>query len=175
MSKPMQYLPVGLPYSGKTTIAKRLEASLGFKRVNLDEAKAGLGFGAMQDDKISSEDWLRIFELTNQHVVDYLKQGFSVVHETDWVDRPSLDRSRQLATNLGLETVVIWVDTPIEVCRQRMETNRFTNERFGLSNNVFNQALQEWQPPTADENVIVYRPEDDFESWLEANIKINHS
>lgn len=42
--KPKQYLLVGFPYSGKTTLAKELEKSLGFAHINIDQLKFDEGY-----------------------------------------------------------------------------------------------------------------------------------
>jgi adenylate kinase family enzyme len=84
MEEQTQYIFVGLPFSGKTTLSKAISERLGIPRVNLDEVKFELGFEGVSDNNLSSEDWKRIFDETDRRVVEYLKQGKSILHETSW-------------------------------------------------------------------------------------------
>lgn len=57
MNKPIQYLLVGFPFSGKTTLSKLLKQKIKYKRVNIDEIKEEFGIGNVNDDRITDETW----------------------------------------------------------------------------------------------------------------------
>ena len=78
MAKQLQYILVGLPFSGKTTLSKAISEKLDIPRVNLDEVKFEMGFEGVSDNDMTHEQWKEIFDETDKRVVEYLKQGKSL-------------------------------------------------------------------------------------------------
>lgn len=50
--KQVQYLMVGYPFAGKTTLAKALEKRFGFVRLNIDEVKIAMEYEGVSDDDV---------------------------------------------------------------------------------------------------------------------------
>lgn len=171
MEKPTQYLPVGLPFSGKTTLSKELEKRLGFARVNLDEVKFKFGHEGKSDDDVTQEEWTEIFNETDKLVVEHLKAGRNVINETSWTKRWKRDRARKLATDLGLETKVIFVNVPVDVIRDRFLKNRLENDRFDIPDEILESAIQEFEIPTENENILIYDQKVPLEEWIKENFK----
>ena len=61
MSQPYVYLLCGLPFAGKTTLAKALEDWLGVTRVALDEINTKTGFGN-EETGLSPEEWTATYQ-----------------------------------------------------------------------------------------------------------------
>ncbi len=75
MKKPTLYILCGLPFSGKTTLAKKLSEKLGFVHIDLDEVKFEHGFKGISDDEASHMDWVKIFSDMDQRIRKALKEG----------------------------------------------------------------------------------------------------
>lgn len=170
MSKQMQYILVGLPFSGKTTLSKAISEKLGIPRINLDDVKFEMGFEGVSDNYIAPEQWKKIFDKTDKKVVEHLKQGESVLHETSWTKRWKRDRARKLATDLRINSTVIYVKVPVEVARERWLKNRMEQQRFDLPEDVFEEAVSEFEIPTEDENLLVYDQTIPVKQWLKENL-----
>lgn len=169
MNKPTQYILVGLPFSGKTTLSKAISEKLGIPRVNLDEVKSEMGFKGVSDNDITHEDWKKIFDETDKRVVKHLKDSKGVLHETSWTKKWKRDRARKLATDLGIDSVVIYLKVPEEVARERWLKNREEQHRFDLSEEVFEEAAKEFEIPTEDENLLVYDQTIPVDEWIKQN------
>lgn len=112
--------------------------------------------------------------MQNQHVqtLQFLKGGKSVLYDCANLDRESRDRLRKLASDNGFLSKVIFVDIPIEVVKERWQTNRLSKERFDLPDKIFQEAFDSWEPPTENEQPIRYTQDMDLETWISELRKI---
>lgn len=169
MEKPIQYILVGLPFSGKTTLSRAISETLGIPRVNLDEIKFEMGFEGVSDNAVTHEQWTKIFNETDRRVVEYLKSGKSVLHETSWTKKWKRDRARKLATDLGLDSKVLFVNVPEKVARERWLKNRTEQQRFDIPEDIFEEAAKDFEIPTEDENLLIYDQSVSVEEWIRQN------
>ncbi len=168
--KQMHYLFVGYPFSGKTTLAKELEKRFGFRRLSVDDVKFELGYKDVSDNDISDQVWKEIFNELDKRIVENLKLERTIVNEYPWVTKGWRDKGRKLANDLGIETKIIFVDTPEEIVRERWQNNKHKNDRFDIPEDVFEEAIEQFEKPTVDENVIVYQQGEDLEQWIHKNL-----
>jgi predicted kinase len=166
---PVQYIMVGLPFSGKTNLAKTMEKKLGFARVSIDDIKFEKGYKGVSDDGVPDEVWKDIFNESDRRVIEYLKQGKSVLNETAWTTKEWRERARKLAETKGFSTKIIYVKIKVEEARERLIKNRKTGKRFDVSDKIFNEAVEEFEEPTKDENVIIYEGKKPIEEWIQRN------
>lgn len=169
MTKPIQYLLVGLPFSGKTTLANVLVKRLGFKSVNIDKIKKELGYDATDDDHVPDSIWDKIFKEIDKRVIKYLKDGNSVLTETAWVTKEWRDKARKSPLKEGFPTKVIYVTISTEVARQRLYRNRQIKERFDLPDKIFEESVRDFEIPTEDEDVIIYDQSIPLDKWIKDN------
>lgn len=158
MNKPIQYLLVGYPYSGKTTLAKRLEKEFGFARINIDELKWDAGFKDMGDDAVPDEVWEKIFKKADSLLVKYLRQGKNVANEYAWITKTWRERARNVAKKAGFDTRVIYLKTPKKEIEKRWLTNLKTKSRFHWPESEFKRVFFEFEEPTPEENTVSYSP-----------------
>jgi len=78
--------------------------------------------------------------------------------------------ARQIATQLKAEIVTIFVDTPEGIARKRLLENRKKQSRRDVTDKDFEEILQVWEPPTANENPLVFHNGDDIDTWIAKNI-----
>ncbi len=169
MQKPIQYLLVGFPYSGKTTMAKKLESRLGFARINIDNLKFSKGYTNVGDDDVPDEIWDEIFTEADQLIVKYLSEGKNLANEYAWITRDWRDRARTVAQNAGFQTKVIYIKLPQETIKRRWLKNSKTKERFHWPKEEFKRYLKEFEVPTKDEDIIFYDQSFDLDKWIKNN------
>lgn len=170
MKKPIQYLIVGFPYSGKTTLAKELEKRLGFARVNIDELKFEKGYTDVGDDDVPDKVWDEIFDEADDLILKYLKKGKNVASEYAWIKRYWRDKARKVASDSGFETKIIYLDIPVKEIEKRWKQNQRTKERFDWPENEFRGFLENFEKFHEDEDFIVYDQSKPIESWIRENL-----
>lgn len=164
--RPIQYLLVGFPYSGKTTIAKELENRLGFAHINIDQLKFDRGYTDVGDDEVPDNVWDDIFRNADDLIKEYLNQGKNVANEYAWITREWRDRARKVAEDAGFETKVIYVNPSEQVIRHRREINKKTKERFHWSDEEFERFFKDFEVPTSDEQIMIYDQKIPVEDWI---------
>lgn len=169
MSKPVQYILCGLPFSGKTTLSKELQKKLGFTHINLDELKAKRGLSEVSDDDVSAEEWESIFAEADKMLVRFLLQGKSVVNETAWTTHKWRDRVRDIATRAGFPTKVIYINIPESAARKRWLHNKKTKKRYDTPDKIFEDLIKEFEVPTKEENLLLYDQTTSIANWIEKN------
>lgn len=171
MQKPIQYLLVGFPYSGKTTLANKLVDKLGFSHINIDQLKFDRGYKDVGDDDVPDKVWEEIFDEADRLIVKYLSEGKNIANEYAWITRSWRDRARKVASDTGFETKVIYLKLPQGVIRRRWLENSKTKIRFHWPEKEFEKYLQEFEEPTEDEKIILYDQLTNIENWIEKNLK----
>ncbi len=170
MNKPTQYLLVGFPYSGKTTLAKELVKEFNFVHINLDQLKWNLGYTDVGDDGVPDEAWKKIFNKADELVVKYLKEGKNVVNEYAWITKEWRDRARKVASDHGFETKLIYIKLPKEEIKKRWLENSKTKNRFHWPKEEFERMFTEFEEPTANENIIYYDGDIPLKDWFNKNL-----
>jgi len=85
--KPTHYLLVGLPYSGKSTLAQELVKLGNFVHVNIDQLKWDRGYTEVGDDDVPDRVWNEIFAEADDLLVSHLQAGRNVANEYAWITR----------------------------------------------------------------------------------------
>ena len=76
------------------------------------------------------------------------------------------DRFRQVATRHGYQTRVIYLDIPLSHIRLRMQRNEATKERHTLQEHIFEALVRDFEPPEADENVLMFNQDHLKDDWV---------
>jgi len=162
---PVLYIMCGLPFSGKTVLAQTLSRRFGLPIVGIDNIREERGFTWEENVKVTAEDWKAIFDVSYERTLAYLKERKSVIYDSANQDRISRDRLRNLAQRGKSIAKVILVDVPEGEIRKRWLNNQATKERFHLPEKYLQAAIDTFEKPTEDENVITYRQSIDLETW----------
>ena len=170
MPRPTLYILCGLPFSGKSVLARRLCARFGYPVVNIDEIKLAHGFPWTEDSPITPADWERIFGESYERTRALLQGGHSVIYDCANLDRSGRDTLRNVAEKAGCASRLIWVDVPADVARERWRRNRQTRQRFDLPEALFESALAAFERPSADEGAVVYALTDDVHAWIDKHL-----
>ena len=164
------YILCGIPFSGKTTLAKEIIKFPNFVRIDLDEIKFEMFGNGVKDSDINQEDWDKIYQEMYKRIENALKQEVNVVHDTGNFTKYERGLIRDIASKLNLETITIFVDTPKNVAYQRLLENRKTNQRFDVIDEDFRSTVAEMEIPREDENTIVFETTNDPETWAQGNL-----
>jgi predicted kinase len=170
MDKPFQYLLVGFPYSGKTTLAKELVKKFGFVHINLDQLKWDMGYTNVGDDEVPDEIWEKILIKANELLVKYLNEGKNVANEYAWITREWRDKARKVAREAGFETRVVYIKLPGEEIRKRWLENSKTRQRFHWPEEEFERMFTDFEEPSSDENIVYYDGSVPIENWAEKHL-----
>lgn len=165
------YILCGLPFAGKTTLAKELVKCFGFVRIDLDEINSERGLGGLRNDEISDEEWKETYRISYERTEQYLREGRTVVNDTANFTKDQRDKLRAIADRAGVDSIVIYVNIPDSVARQRWLNNRVTKERYDVRNEDFAEVADNFQPPTTDEHVIFYDGSLSIELWIQKHFQ----
>ncbi len=151
--RPVLYLMVGLPCSGKTTLAKQIEQETGAVRFTPDEWHLFL-FG---DDFHQSEEHDarhdRVEALMWQIGRKLLQKRVSVILDFGFWAKEQRDEKRDEAQALGANFQICYLDTPLPELLRRVETRNLTGENVFTS--ITPEDMRQWaalfQPPGKEE------------------------
>lgn len=114
------HLTVGLPCSGKTILAKRLEMELGALRFTPDEWHRFL-FGQDAAHPEHDERHAKIEALQWKVAAAALARGLDVILDFGLWTKAERDDFRQRAAALGADTMIHFLDVPFEELLQRLD------------------------------------------------------
>jgi predicted kinase len=156
----------GLSFAGKSTLADARCAALGHAQVDVDQTKEGLYGADVDDHALTPEAWQRICDETDRRIERLLRDGASVVDGSRNFRRRERDRARALVQQVTAELVMIHVDTPEAVVRQRWAANRANQTRRDVDERDFEEIIAVMEPPAPDEGALVFRHGDCMARWL---------
>ena len=115
------HLMVGLPCSGKTTLAKKLENDLGALRLTPDEWHRFL-YGQDATHPDNDERHARIETLQWKIAATALERGLDVILDFGLWAKEERDDFRSRAASLGANTKIYFLDVPFDELLKRLET-----------------------------------------------------
>ena len=143
---------VGLPCSGKTTLAKRLEVELGAMRLTPDEWHRFL-FGQDATHPEHDERHEKIEALQWKVAASTLERGLDVILDFGMWARVERQDFRQRAAALGAETKIHFLDVPFEELLERLDVrNKQVSDYVTLiPRSMMSEYLTHFQAPDAEE------------------------
>ncbi|WP_432938759.1 AAA family ATPase [Kribbella sp. CA-253562] len=149
MSPATMTLLIGLPGSGKTTLARRLETERQALRLTPDEWMSSL-FGTNEHE---GKRWVLESDLLWGVAARTLTLGTNVILDYGCWSREERELFRKRSEELGARTELIVLDLPLEVIWQRLDARNALLPAATFR--VTRQELAEWdklfQRPTPDE------------------------
>lgn len=139
----------GLPYSGKTTIAKQIEKSLGYKRITVDDFVPKLGFDL--NIPISERQWKTIYESAENELENCFRNSTNVIFDATNLHKNYRDKLKKLAKKYSFLTKVIFVNTPIDLIYKR---HKDTNNRHKVQTKDLEEDIRKFTKPEKDEKLI---------------------
>jgi predicted kinase len=115
MSKQRLYLFVGYPGAGKTTVSRIIQAKTGAVHLWADHERQTM-FGKA---KLSDNETTQLYDHLNDMTDTLLGEGKNVIFDTNFNFYKDREYLRQLAAKHGAEIVLVWLQTPIDIARER--------------------------------------------------------
>jgi predicted kinase len=160
----------GLPFAGKSTLGKAIRERFGYEEVDVDETKFLLYGPDTRDEDLAADDWTRIYAETDRLIEKHLRSGKTVIDASRNFAKEERAAAKGIADKAGVPILTIYVDTAEETVRQRLLKNRLQPTRRDLSDSDFEEAVAAMQPPTADENPLVFHDPGDIDRWISDHI-----
>lgn len=113
---PQLILLIGLPASGKSTLARQIiSQDSGCLLISTDAIRAEL-FG----DEAIQGPWLQVWSRVQQEFEEAVVGGFRVVYDATNVRRKQRQEAIARARKTGFTHIIgCWLDVPLEICLQR--------------------------------------------------------
>lgn len=161
------YILCGLPFSGKTTLAKKIAEYTGSKLIAFDQ----LWLELEKDTNVApllkgDEGWRLIRRVAKERIAESLKNSRSVVYDDINVRLEHREELREVARQHGAIPVVVYVDTPLAIREKREKENLLTKRRHDVDQVNSRKALAQFEEPGPPEDVTVFSSENNLEEWL---------
>ena len=158
------YIMCGLAFSGKSTLAKRIAEHTGREIIAFDKLW-------VEEDKVKPvpknvDGWRQIRKLAQGKILKALKDGKSVIYDDTNARREHREELRNLAKQAGAESIVVYLDTPLEIIRAREEANKDSQNRHEVEPHNFQKVLEDLEVPSGDEEVLIFTPKTDINDFL---------
>jgi predicted kinase len=165
MKKPHLYILCGLPFAGKTTLARALVCRLGINRVAIDDINTERG---VWDDEIglSPEEWTNTYNEAYRRIGIHLNRGESVVDDSVNFTKNLRDRLQAIARRYDAHSAVIYIDVSLSEAQRRWQENRQTLVRADVRDDDFAHIIEHFEPPTEDEQMLRYDGSISVEEWV---------
>jgi predicted kinase len=157
----------GLSFAGKSTLARTISERYGYVEVDVDATKISLYGADIRDQDLGRSQWERIYRETDNQFKEHVINGASVIDASRHFSRAERDQTRNLAAQVKVPLVVVYIDTPESVARQRWLENRENPTRRDVTPEDFYAVISAMQPPTTDEAPLVFHYDEDVHEWLD--------
>jgi len=156
MNKPIVYMMLGLPGSGKTTYSKNLQKKLGLPRFSIDEEYFQL-VGNKQQEHRDFEIEKMISEQIKKKIIKLLAKSNSVI--LDFCPWTKLERKhyKQFLEEHGAKCQIIYFDVPKEELLRRLENrNKEANQKHQyMTPAMLNDFYERFESPDNEEIEVI--------------------
>ncbi len=155
----------GLPFAGKSTLARALATRLGATLIEVDRLVEG-----REDPEagpIPDRLWFAAYRRAEALVRTELVAGRRVIYDGvnfRWVQREKL---RRLARESGQRVLVVHVTTPLAANLIRQQANRLNPIRPSVDQETFDMVRDRFEPPRPGEWAVAYDGAEPVDAWLE--------
>lgn len=163
------HLLCGLAFAGKSTLAAAISARLDAVVVSLDEINAQRGlFGGLG---VPAEEWAKSHQAARALAEAALSRGQDVVVDDTNCFRFLRDDYRAVADRCRAACVVIYLDTPLSVVRNRLRANELTQARPRVTEEILLELAHKFEAPEVDEPTLRFAEGSDPAQWVAENLR----
>ena len=151
--KPKLFLMLGYPGAGKTTAAKLIAKHTNALHIWADEHRRS----HYPEPHYSEAENTTLYNKLNTQAATALLQGKSVVYDTAFNHFADREKLRNIATAANADAVVVWVQTPRAVARERaLNADQHPETRVlgDMTDEHFGRLSDKLEEPRSSETVI---------------------
>ncbi|MEA2584201.1 MAG: hypothetical protein QOF33_2286 [Thermomicrobiales bacterium] len=163
---PRLYVLCGLPFSGKSTLARAMEHRLNLVHVEVDRVHAERGL-ALNGWIPSRGDWIAAYRASYRRLEEALRDGKSVVFDATSYRKIQRRRLRRMADAHRVPTTVVYLDISAQEAQRRRSENQHSPVRAGVSDEDFAMVANEFQTPEGDEEILRYDATLPVDDWID--------
>ncbi len=157
--KPLLIALSGLPFSGKSTLAKELAISLDFPVISYDHDIYAKHKNTVPPGTPPAEEFDIVQAIARQHVTDKLVAGESFIYDDLGLQKEERESIRKIAEKANARYVLLFLDTPLDTIEQRRKENSQSNVRSHIKDEKMALNISLLEKPDSDEQAIIVRPE----------------
>ena len=169
MRKSTLYIMCGLPFSGKTTLARVIANQCGFVHLDLDAIARAKGL--FPEEGINDEQWGQMFREVYQEVGTLLTKGKSVVFDAVNYDRVGRNRLRAIAQQSDTSVHIIYINLSIREIEQRRQANQAIPQRPPVRDKDFVALATDFETPIIEENLLIYDGTQSIPEWIKNHVR----
>jgi predicted kinase len=154
-SRKTLYILCGLPYAGKSFVAKHVQTKTDITFVSIDDIFHAQGFDWNSNTLPNADTWEQIFNDSYEHTTQALREGKNVLYDSTNQTLASRDKLREVATSMGANTKVIYIKSPVEMVWKRWDENQKNPTRPAINRKLVQQTIDMFEEPTEHENLLV--------------------
>lgn len=151
--KPTLFLFVGYPGAGKTSVAQLIESRTHAVHLWADHVRKQM----FEQPCHSRNESKQLYDYLNSQASELLAAGTSVIFDTNFNFYDDRQLLRKIASDNAANTVLIWVNTPIDLSRTRAvhESDHDDKRVYGnMTATDFERIAGNFQPPDASESAV---------------------
>jgi len=167
VTHPNLYILCGIPFSGKSVLAKELAKIKNWERIDLDKVKFEIFGDDVKDEDLIQEQWDQVYQKMYKKIQDSLEQGQTVIHDTGNFTKHERQLVRDIAEKLNIPSTTIWVKTSEKISLERLRVNKKTKDRFEVSETNFKEAVDEMEIPDDNENLLIFDGVSSVAKWIQ--------
>jgi len=159
----------GLPFAGKSTLARQIAHELNLPVVSLDSIndERGLGFDGQA---IAPQDWTETYEESYRRAERYLEAGSSVVYDATNHLRHERERLRTIAIRNNCRAIFVYVKVTAAESHRRLLENRRQVSRNDVRDDDFLLVARSFEAPEGELGVIEYDSAMPTGAWIAENL-----
>ena len=151
---PRLLILTGLPFSGKSTLARSLASAIDAVHVEIDQINSDRGLG-VDAAPITASAWSETYSQAFHDIDAALRRGHIVIFDATNYTRTQRDDARRVAACAGVPSLVLYVAISTNTARQRLRDNRKTRARHDVRDDDFENVIQNFERPTASEGPML--------------------
>ncbi len=154
----------GLPFAGKSTLARALAVHLGARHVEIDAVIADDPRSARVP--IPDAAWSAAYRRGEELLTAGLRAGERVIWDGVAFRRVIRDRLRRVAARDGAGVLVVHVTTDTDVIAARRARNLIEPVRGDVDDATFGMVRERFQEPADDEWVVRFDGREAVDEWV---------
>jgi predicted kinase len=163
------FILCGEAFSGKSTLAKKIAEYHECNIVGRDQIYfATEKILALETTPEEDDDslWNNLWPIVLQGTKNHLLLGNSVVIDDNCLYVKQRDELRAIAKELGVKSILIYLDIPKELLKERKRENKISKTRHDVPSAWMDEDSQFFERPMESENPIIYTPDVTFEIFM---------